>query len=64
VLPALALVIFELPPHRLKRVTHCNIRILMGVPPGMLMLSDEMSARGCDLDTNLVDTPLKAVFVR
>ncbi len=64
VLPALFLVILELPPHRLKRVTHGDVRIFMRMPFGVLMLRDEMGTRGRDLDANLVDTPLMAVFVR
>lgn len=63
VLQTLSFVILELPPHRLKCVTHCNIRILMGMALGMLMLGDEMSARTRDLDAHLIDAPLKAVFV-
>jgi hypothetical protein len=63
VLQTLALAILELPPHRLKGVTHGGVRVLMGMPFGVLVLRDEVGARGGDLDTNLVDTPLMAVFV-
>ena len=63
ILPAFFHVILELPAHRLKRVTHGDVRIFMRMPFGMLMLRDEMGTRGRDLDANLVDTPLMAVFV-
>jgi hypothetical protein len=63
VLTALILAILELAPHRLKRVTHGDIGIFMGMPIGVIMLRDEMGAPGRDLNANLVDPPLLAVFV-
>ncbi len=55
--------VFKLPAHGPKCITHGDIGIFMGMPFMMFMLRDELAPRDSYLDTNFINTPLMAMFV-
>jgi hypothetical protein len=64
VVAVLPLIVFKLAPHRPKRITHGDKRILMGMAFKMLTLRDELGSRRRYLDVDFIETPLVAMFLR
>jgi len=64
VLPALPLVVLQLPAHSAKRITQGDVHVLMRMLQAMFAIRDGAATRGSHMNVDLVHVSLVPMFVR